>query len=932
MHTFDGATRVDGQPQRRPTPVGDLPARIGRYVVLRRLGEGAMGVVFAAYDPELDRRVAVKVLGRRMQGRPDVQARIVREAQALARLSHPNVVQLHEAGQIGDQLYLAMELVPGRTLREHATTPGRAWQDILRAYLDAGRGLAAAHRAGLVHRDFKPDNALVGDDGRTRVLDFGVARLVDEPGEPGEHDELLATERSQRSLRGRSALTETDALVGTPAYMAPEQLARGRVDARADQFGFCVALHEALYGARPFAGTTVHALLTAIAAGPVRPPRSDVPGHLFAAIARGLALQPDDRWPDMDALLAALADDPVRRKLTRIFALAATLLIGAAGAAGHALAAAAPPPVDACTGAAAQLPAWDASARRTLERAFAAARTPTAATAWLRTQQRVDGWVDEWQQQYTESCRATRRGEQSLAVLDLRRACLDRARTEFGAVLPVLLGDGIAPVDRAAELVAQLPSVARCADTASLLAQQQGAPAPRDAAAGELARELAQALRAARLQAIATGRLPGDPEARIAQAEALGDPRLIAEALFVAGRTRFADDTAAAADLYRRAFAAAERAGHDELAAEAAIELLYTLGMQMQAPTPALEWAAVARAKLGRLADPTHLRLMLELFSAYVLHDHGDRDAAIVAARAAVALATRVRDARPAAYVEAVLVLGTVLPPSAEAERALLTAIDVAERELGPDHVVTANALEGLAGLYHGRGEDERALDPYRRAMAIQLRIHGAESAIVADGHGNLAALMQGTGRTADALALLRRSVAINTRIDGPDSPTLARPLLALGCALADDAQPAEALVHLRRAHAFVDREQLGRQQARTHACLGAALLPTDPAAARDHLEQAIAAWAGSGATRELGEAHATLAAAWLRLGDPRQAAPSARHAIDLLATVPRAQTPTLWARALLARADATSELPALAAQLRREPLVPRAWLAELPR
>ena len=283
-------------------------ARVGRFAVLRRLGAGGMGVVYVAFDEQLDRKVALKLVH---PGRhdPDASARSRREAQALARLSHPNVVQVYEVGEYAGQVYLAMEFVPGQTLRAWQDQAPRDWRAIVGMYLQAGRGLAAAHARGLVHRDFKPENVLVGDDDqRPRVLDFGLARVPGMAHEPGD----LSLEPDLRSPDA-ARLTTPGAVIGTPAYMAPEQLDGGDADPRSDIFSFCAALHEALHGARPFTGETRSDLRAAIArANPARPRAADLPAWLQRIVERGLAADPAARWPAMEPLLAALARDPTR--------------------------------------------------------------------------------------------------------------------------------------------------------------------------------------------------------------------------------------------------------------------------------------------------------------------------------------------------------------------------------------------------------------------------------------------------------------------------------------------------------------------------------------------------------------------------------------------------------------------------------------------
>jgi serine/threonine-protein kinase len=276
--------------------------RIGRYAVLRQLGEGGMGVVLAAYDEELDRKAALKLLRDRPGGAgenagehaSERRIRILREAQAMARVSHPNVVQVYEVGEFSQpgapdsHIFIAMEYIDGETLHAWQNRPGRAWVEILRMYLQAGQGLLAAHQSGLVHRDFKPDNVLVGSDGRPRVADFGLAR----GGDGGAAEPLpQAAGVSEQSGLLVSPLTQAGAIMGTPMYMSPEQY-RGRpAGPRSDQFSFCVALYEALYKTLPFEGATFEALGANVLAGRVRPrpAGSPVPRPLHAALLRGLA-------------------------------------------------------------------------------------------------------------------------------------------------------------------------------------------------------------------------------------------------------------------------------------------------------------------------------------------------------------------------------------------------------------------------------------------------------------------------------------------------------------------------------------------------------------------------------------------------------------------------------------------------------------------
>ena len=290
---------TDGE--RRELP--PAPSRLGRYAVLRTIGSGGMGVVYAAYDEELERRVAIKVLHPRFSEDSLHRARILREAQAMAKVSHPNVAALHEVAVHDRRLFVVMEFVDGPTLGSWQSAEKRNERDILEVYRQAGRGLAAAHAAGLVHRDFKPENAMVGRDGRVRVVDFGLARAS------GAADP--ASGRSSPNLLMRP-LTRPGSLAGTPAYMSPEQHDSTAFDARSDQYAFCVALWEALVGERPFEGDTVASLMHSVRSGQFKAPAldRDVSPAVLRALRRGLSAEPEQRWPSMDALLTALAVDP----------------------------------------------------------------------------------------------------------------------------------------------------------------------------------------------------------------------------------------------------------------------------------------------------------------------------------------------------------------------------------------------------------------------------------------------------------------------------------------------------------------------------------------------------------------------------------------------------------------------------------------------
>ncbi|MGN6109740.1 MAG: protein kinase domain-containing protein [Kofleriaceae bacterium] len=321
-HERESPSQVSQRPTRTLT-IGD---RVGRYLVLSALGAGGMGVVFAAYDPQLDRKVALKLLraGSSYNTR-DARTRLRREAQAIAQLSHPNVVNVYDVGSTDDDdLYIAMEFVEGDTLTSWLRKYPRTWREIVDVFLQAARGVIAAHSVGLLHRDFKPDNVLVGGDGRVRVTDFGLARSVIAPDEAGPRGPYIAALSVE--------LTATGTVLGTPRYMAPEQLTGPDIDARADQFAFCVALYEALYGSHPLPGATSVSMLERNDRAVPPPDGTKVPAAIGRAVLRGLERDRAKRYPTMAALVGELSPVPARPAVRSAAAVAVVGVLLAGGA------------------------------------------------------------------------------------------------------------------------------------------------------------------------------------------------------------------------------------------------------------------------------------------------------------------------------------------------------------------------------------------------------------------------------------------------------------------------------------------------------------------------------------------------------------------------------------------------------------------------
>ncbi|HEY0133752.1 MAG TPA: serine/threonine-protein kinase, partial [Nannocystis sp.] len=593
------------------------PAQIGPFVVLRKLGEGAMGVVYAGFDVQLDRKVAIKLVHRHLLDRPEVRLRMTREAQAMARLSSPHVVHVYQVGEHDDGIYMAMEYIDGLTLGAWLRARPRPWQLVLRTVCDAGRGLAAAHHAGLTHRDFKPDNVLVDADGRARVLDFGLAQTD----AAGQHEQAMAqpetvpTEEEEVHALGDDIhwsvrLTERGKALGTPAYMSPEQHFGGPVGPVSDQFSFSITLYEALYGYRPFYGDTWNAIKQQVIRGVVPPPpvETRVPKRVYRALVRGLAIAPDARWPSLDAMLDALEHDPWRVRM-RVAGVAG--LIGVASAASYAVAVTQISPVTSCDATAELAGVWDHERRTAVSRAFTATRAPFAAEVQERTLARLDAYAASWTAEHTAACEANAAGRQTNHVMDLRSACLGRRKSQVAALVDIFTEADRAVVERAVQAVAALPSVKACADVDGLLT---AVPPPSDPTTAARVEDLRERLaRATSLEATGQYEQGLQLAAQVrAEARILGYAPLDAEAALVEGKLLMVATKAETADA---ALAHALRVAitHDLklVAAEAAAVRLFVISDGLGRPAEALVTRPIAEALVERASGDGQLSALL---------------------------------------------------------------------------------------------------------------------------------------------------------------------------------------------------------------------------------------------------------------------------------------------------------------------------------
>jgi serine/threonine protein kinase/tetratricopeptide (TPR) repeat protein len=830
-------------------------AIMGRYVVLGLVGRGGMGEVYGAYDPDLNRKVAVKLLHIKpgngvtlSEGRQ----RTLREAQAIARLSHPNVVVVYDVGTFEDKVFIAMEFVEGETVSHWLKVQPRPWQEIVKVFVAAGRGLAAAHDKGLVHRDFKPDNVMVGYDNQVRVMDFGLARQSNHnprpartPPEPisiaitsslsgGGRDTLPLNEgvaHRRATLHEVSSdvlemnLTRTGAMMGTPIYMAPEQFRGLSIDARTDQFSFCISLYQALYDERPFVGDNLTALAGNVVEGNVRsaPAKSRVPFWLRRVLLRGLRPRPADRWASMEALIDALGRNPTARRRGWVFACGAAIVLATVGLGVRPMLT---EKSKICFGGPDKLAGiWDLSPaggaepiRHTqIREAFLKTGKSYAPDVFATVSRTLTDYAQRWASMYRETCEATQlRGDQSPEVLDLRMSCLQDRREGLRALTDILSDANGEVVENAVSAANALGTVERCANLPLLRAvvQPPENPATR-AKVNDLRIRLADLK--ARFDAgrwkEALKNLPG----LLSAARALGYQPLLAETLQIQGNMLIsAGDSVAAEKSLIEAYWRADASRHDELRAEAAEKLVFVVGFQEGHFDEADQWATAARSVLERLGGH-------ELLQAWLLNDlgcvyylRGQRDAAVQAMKEGLALK---------------------------------------EKALGPEHP-DVGLSEGNLGLaLKELGRNDEALTHTDRAIALQERALGAGHPDFASDLSNRGEILNALGRYQEAIQSFQRARAAWERELGPDNLNLAYALTGIGVSQNAEGRPVSALAPLERAFRIrAVQETEPSRRAETSFALAQALWESnrDRARAYSLAEQARDEYAKAGAKAKL--------------------------------------------------------------------------------
>jgi len=806
-------------------PQGEVEAargtQVGRYVVLKAVGQGGMGVVYAAYDPELDRKVALKLL-RADTKLPDPEAgrlRLLREAQAMARVSHPNVCAVFDVGTFEDQVFVAMEFIEGPTLAKWLT-PERSWREVLRLFVEAGRGLIAAHEVGLVHRDFKPANVLVGKGDRPFVTDFGLARLVGdtEPAPAGDStsEDSLSGEMSVNHSLISTSMTQDGKVVGTPNYMPPEQHRdKALLDARSDQFSFCAALYWALYKKRPFnPAKMAKAVRRQLKDGSAQhfadviqePPREvSVPAWVRRAVMRGLSPDPEARFPSMQELLEELSQEPrrIRRRWAMVAAGASLALVSAVGVVMQRKS-------QVCAGADRIVASvWNSQVRGRLEESFKGTGKPFATDAATSVSKALDRYARDWARQHTEACEATRvQGVQTEELLSLRVVCLERRRKDLRALTEQLTQADAKLVERAVDIAHALPSLQECQDIESLANQvalpadparraeieQLGERMAEVKALNEAARYKVALERAKELEprVVATGYRPLVAELRLLSGLAqqrLGDREgglgQLEEALIDAEEGRadrlkvlvlnrltflYADLGRGEAGLWgRMANASLTRAGGDKLLASEILVNLGNVALRKSRYAEAKELFEKARAIQAQILEPGDPRQGRTTYS-----------------------------------------LGSALLGLEKKEQAvalLREALQQTEASKGKEHPETALRHYTLAQALREVGQYEEALSHAEKTLTIRKAALGESHADVMDSMDAVGMALISLKRYDEARRTFEAAVALKEATLGAEDPLLSYSYDGVGQALLAAGRPAEAVAPLERALSYPDVE-----------------------------------------------------------------------------------------------------------------------------
>ncbi|HWB82298.1 MAG TPA: serine/threonine-protein kinase, partial [Nannocystaceae bacterium] len=806
---FAAEDRESASAATRPSHRLDRGEVIGRYVVLAKLGAGGMGVVYAAYDPELDRKVALKLLLDDPESGASAsvgRAQLLGEAKALAKFSHPEIVGVHDVGVHDAAVWIAMEFVEGRTLRAWADAATHSWREILDVMAAVGRGVAAAHVVGLVHGDLKPENVMVVDRGGVKVMDFGLTRPRGAPAlDDLDADDSGALDQATVFTRG--------GLHGTPAYMAAEQFSGDTVTEAADQFAFCVTLWELLFRQRPFAGRSLVELAAAVLDGTLvpAPARTDVPSWLRRACERGMARDPARRWPSMQALLAELErgrSSARRRKLA----------IAGASVAGIALLALAAYQIDHarrvadCEAAGAAIAdSWNDARESELRDALIAAGGAHASDTVGRLMPWLDAHANAWQTTRTDVCIAAtvdQRAPWDARMLERAVWCLEERRDRFDALVVELAAGGSHVGAHAVQAAARLEAVEPCRNT-TLLDRLPEPPVDDREAIAEARALLAKSSVLQTIGEYSEGLRAS--ESALARAQELQWPPLVAAATVRVGSLIDSKgEFAAAEQTLERGYFAAIQAGALESAADAAMELVLAVGQRQARHAEGLRWARHAEGVLAMMPERDELRHARLLTRMSMVHaELAELDEGARLGEAGLALEERLLGAEHPSLAFAIIGLANVYFAAGDYPRAksqYARAIALAENALGPWHPSVAMGLNNLANIHYTMGEYDEAAQLYARALAIDEDLLGPQHTDVAADLSNLGSVYYATGEHEKSEAFHLRALAIDEQAVGPAHPTVAVTLNNLGNLYTRTHRLAEA--RTMHARALAIREQ----------------------------------------------------------------------------------------------------------------------------
>jgi tetratricopeptide (TPR) repeat protein len=743
------------------------------------------------------------------------------------------VVTVHDVGLIGDQVFVAMEFVEGETVSQWLKAKPRTWAQILDVYLYAGRGLSAAHAVGLTHRDFKPDNVLIGKDQRVRVMDFGLAHAQSEPAKADTPVDSI-TDSGSGAIKRR--ITPPGTILGTPAYMAPEQLYGRATDPRSDQFSFCVALYEGLYGERPYAGETSGAICVEIAQNKVRPAPRDslVPVRIRKLLLRGLREDPNERYRSIDALLIGLSrrKSAVRRQWTAIGA-AAVVLITIAAAIQTARVS-----MGRCAAMGQQRleGVWDGAVKAQAQAAFIATGKPWAERAWTDAAKAIDGYTARWVELRREVCEL--REDAPDEALGRRIVCLGRRLNDVQAVSQLFTRADADIVERAMATSLALPSLEACAAEPAL-------PAPVVAPEAEALRAQLAGVKA-RLDSGKYAEGLKIAKEVLAKSTASTDRGARAEAELWAGILSFRlGDSRAADSLLEQAALDAVAAREDETAARAWIERLGIGAVTTRYDEAELS-GRFARAAIDRLGRNDELEAALANNLGVLAWSRGRYDEAVTGYMRSMALRQQAFGASHPLVARAWTNVGSALKAAGKYDEAIgayRKAQEIEEATLDPSHPAVAETLNNLGNALNEKGDRPAALAAFRKSLQIKERAFGAEALTVGVTLTNLGAVLLGMQQLDEARAALERALAIKEKASGNQSITVALTLTNLAAVERAAGKPDRALELDRRA--LLIRERLlgpaHRDLAFNLTGIGDALLASKkPDAAADSLERAL--------------------------------------------------------------------------------------------